>query len=68
MNYNISTSFIDTEINSLNLITYIFTIFVLIVIFSYIFICVKYPYTEYEDITYQNIETNKNTKYETLNL
>ena len=49
---------------------YIFTIFVFIVIFSYIFVCVRYPYTEYEDITYQNIENNNNvksTKYETLN-
>ena len=70
MNYNISTSFINSEITSLNLIMYIFTMFVFIVIFSYIFVCVRYPYTEYEDITYQNIENNNNvksTKYETLN-
>lgn len=68
MNYNISTTFNNSEIYSLNLTMYIFTTFVLIIILSYIFICVKYPYTEYEDITYQNIKTNKNTKYETLNL
>ena len=71
MNYNISTSFINTEITSLNLIMYIFTFFVLIVIFSYIFICVRYPHTNYHDITYQNIENNNNvksTKYKTLNL